>query len=291
MPKNCSICGKLNNDKAKFCNGCGTPFIAGVDYPAPSAQPKPSSVPKMTQLPSSGSIAPSSPAINITPPESPVNATAPSVIKPATRNFNIPKSSAQFIQAPDNLIKTILSGNIKEAKSHLDSIMLKDNMVDRFGNNMLHIAAGIGNPDMIALVLDAGVSIDMGNSANETALSIATDRNDLRSVSLLLDRGADPNLEDSTGISPVDLAVRQNNSDMIKLLASKGADVTQGDKLGWTPLHRASFLGHSAAVISLIELGCDVNSKDLTNKTPLYYARKEHQDEVCSILAGKGAVV
>lgn len=291
MPKNCSICGKLNNDKAKFCNGCGTPFVAGADATVAVPKPKQSSVPQMTQIPQMQPVNVGAPAVPAAP-AAPAQTVAPSVsVKQSSRNFNIPKAPIQFMQAPENLIACILSGNVKEAKGHLSSIMLKDNMVDRFGNNMLHISAGIGNAEMVAAVLDAGASLDTGNNLNETALAIAADHGDLATVSLLLDRGADPNLEDATGISPIDLAIRQNSSDMVRLLAAKGADINKADSLGWTPLHRAAFLGHSASLAALIELGADVNSKDFTNKTPLYYARKEHQDDTCSILAGKGAAV
>ena len=60
MPKKCTKCGKQNNDRAKFCNGCGTPFPSSSDVLKAEQQipqiPKIPQIPTVTPLSNIGSV-------------------------------------------------------------------------------------------------------------------------------------------------------------------------------------------------------------------------------------------
>lgn len=258
MPKNCIKCGKQNNDKAKFCNGCGAPFTAVSDTPAPRSQTR------MPKIPS----------------------------KPAHADINKPSNEKPTSSlAPDVMIRAVMTGNINEVKKLSSSYPIKNKLTDKYGNNLLHIAVESGKREMVSFLLETGLNINEKNKLNESPFFIAINKGDLMMVELLALKGADINSEDTTGLTPLDLAVRRNDVDILGLLVEKGANVQKADGIGWTPAHRACFLGNLEALKILKNCGANINARDKANRTPLYYAEKEGHKDICQYLVKSGATI
>ena len=74
------------------------------------------------------------------------------------------------------------------------------------GNNALWLACVGDHPDMIDILIDAGIDIDNGNHVGATPLMYAASSGKAAIVQRLLAKGADTTLETPDGFSALDLA-------------------------------------------------------------------------------------
>ena len=196
MPKKCNKCGKQNNDRAKFCNGCGTPFPASPDALSPDKQ-----IPQLPQIPQIPTVTPPSNIGSVhTIPASPTP--VPAAQQPAL--------NSNLTQASEILLKTIALGHLDELKELTKITPIKDTVVDKFGNNMLQLAVSFGHVDIVSYLIDSGSNPNEKNSSGETPIFIAIDTGNLKMLETLIKNGVNINIEDKTGLTPLDLAVRQN---------------------------------------------------------------------------------
>lgn len=103
----------------------------------------------------------------------------------------------------------------------------------------LNYAAYIGDPDMVALLLRAGASV---------------------------------NAVPPCGTSPLGAAAVGGHSDIFKMLLARDADLESTNPMGETPLMVAARNGNGRGVRMLLEAGADVNASDLSGRTPIMYA-------------------
>ena len=269
MPKKCNKCGKQNNDRAKFCNGCGTPFPASPDALSADKQ-----IPPLPQIPT------------VTPPS---NIGSVHTIPASPTPIPAKQPNSEFTQASETLLKIIALGHLNELKELTKITPIKYNVIDKFVNNRLLLAISLGHVDIATYLIESGSNPNEKNESGETPIFMAIDNGNLKMLELLIQKGANINIEDKTGLTPLDLAVRQNSPDMVGLLVQNGVNVKKVDKLGWTPLHRAAFLGHLEVAKILKNCEADINARDKANRTPLFYADKEGHEEVCNYLKKFGA--
>lgn len=64
------------------------------------------------------------------------------------------------------------------------------NLLDKKGQDTLHIAARIGNPSMVELLIKCGVVLNVKNNENYTALDIAEYHSKSEVAQILLKNGA-----------------------------------------------------------------------------------------------------
>lgn len=131
------------------------------------------------------------------------------------------------------------------------------NLVDRFGNTALNIAARIGHVDMVRMLLDqTTLMVDLSDVAifQTTALMFACERGYVEIVRMLLDHGANVNLQQEMDETYYDQR-----------------DVHYS---GFTPLHFASVEGHVEVVQMLLDSGANRNVRDKDGRTPLYHAEQ-----------------
>lgn len=117
----------------------------------------------------------------------------------------------------------------------------------------LYLAAGSGDSQQVAALLDSGVSVNARSSDGSYALNNAAVENHIGILSLLLDRGADPNVQNSQGDTPL-------------ICATKYAG------------------GREETVKILIEAGTNLEIRDQEGKTALDYAEAKQQDEAVALL-------
>lgn len=97
------------------------------------------------------------------------------------------------------------------------------------GSTALHLAAGMGNPALLAYLLAQPVDPMAKSRAGMSPLHIATIMNQAQCVQLLLDHNADPNQRAVHEQTPLHHAVLRNNHVIATLLLQNGADPSLED--------------------------------------------------------------
>ncbi|KAI3723122.1 hypothetical protein L2E82_34484 [Cichorium intybus] len=147
------------------------------------------------------------------------------------------------------------------------------------GATALHHVAGIGNIELMEVLLSSGVEVDSQSDAG-TPLVWAAGHGQQDALKLLLKHKADPNIETDDGITPLLSAVAAGSLPCLELLIQAGAkvNITAG---GATPLHIAADSGNTELITCLLKSGADPNVKDEDGLKPV---------QVAAARGNKGAV-
>ncbi|XP_059474055.1 uncharacterized protein LOC132195835 [Neocloeon triangulifer] len=197
-------------------------------------------------------------------------------------------------------------------------------VVDKFGDDSLHLACFSGKLDTIKYLLGLnGFSVEKKGWKGRTALHWAAAKGHIAVAEFLLSQGADVNTRDDDNESPLTLAASFSSAEMCRFLVENGADLSVVDKFGddslhlacfsgkldtikyllglngfsvekkgWkgrTALHWAAAKGHIAVAEFLLSQGADVNTRDDDNESPLTLAASFSSAEMCQFLVENGA--
>ncbi len=169
----------------------------------------------------------------------------------------------------------------------------------------LFLAAAVGNPEIVKLLLDSGAAPNAQTSAADesagglTPLLAAARLGEAEIAQLLLSHKADPNTPDSGskdslgttrpgrfggggrgdpntpdsgGKTPLHYAVIKKSRDLIKLLLANHAEVNRQDRAGWTPLCYAMNAADIEIAAALLDAKADPNVKDQQGRSLLLLA-------------------
>lgn len=164
----------------------------------------------------------------------------------------------------------------------------------RAGATVLHKAALSGNPDVAALLLDHGAFIDAQSPIlGHTALMDAAIYKHADVVRLLLERGARTSIRNHWGETALDLARRDGLDSIARLIEAKDtANAAEIDAQALVPAIKA---GDLAEVERLIAAGAAVNSRlpmvgsPDDDYTPLAVAAREGHAAIVRALLEAGA--
>jgi cytohesin len=177
------------------------------------------------------------------------------------------------------------------------------------GGEALHLAAEKGQAGAVRRLLAAGVSPDVRNRRNKTALFAAAEEGRVEAVRALLEGGADPKLETATGETALAAASRRERADVVEVLkgaeaagatapvAAQPAAATPAATKGTASpedvkrLVDASDHGDLSEVARLVAAGVDVNARDERNRLPLEIAVRKGHAPVVEALVAAGAPV
>ncbi|KAI3688006.1 hypothetical protein L1987_81712 [Smallanthus sonchifolius] len=185
--------------------------------------------------------------------------------------------------------------------------------VTKDGNTALHLAVEERRRDCARLLLTSGAQFDICNSsAGETPLHIAAALGDENMVKLLIQMGANKNIQNRDRKTAYDVAVEHGHTRLfdalgladtlsvaatkgdirtIKRLLEDGVTINGLDQHGWTVLHRASFKGRADIVQILVNKGIDIDARDEDGYTALHCAVESGHTDVIELLVKKGADV
>lgn len=152
----------------------------------------------------------------------------------------------------------------------------------------LHEACEQGDLEMVAQLLDAGVSPNL-KAYGFTPLHAASVCGASEIVSLLLEHGAEIEAVSDAGVTPLIFAVTENHPQIVKLLLEHDARPDTSIPGGWTGVHMAAGEGHGAVLQLLLSAGAPVDAPDDTGLTPLHHAVRNQHTAVVSILLDAGA--
>ena len=135
------------------------------------------------------------------------------------------------------------------------------------GEPALVFAVRSGAPKTVAYLLkQPGIQIDATNMADETALMLAANANDLASAQLLIEAGASVNRPNWT---PLHYAASKGHTAMMRLLIENDAYVDAESPNGTTPLMMAAYYASPNAVKLMLEEGADPLLKNQDGQTAL----------------------
>lgn len=135
------------------------------------------------------------------------------------------------------------------------------------GEPALVFAVRSGAPKTVAFLLkQPGIQIDATNMADETALMLAANANDLASANLLIEAGASVNRPNWT---PLHYAASKGHTAMMRLLIENDAYIDAESPNGTTPLMMAAYYASPNAVKLMLEEGADPLLRNQGGQTAL----------------------
>ncbi|XP_057651499.1 transient receptor potential channel pyrexia [Diorhabda carinulata] len=163
-----------------------------------------------------------------------------------------------------------------------------------FSETPLHVAASLGNSEIMKLLLQYGAANDVQcGSEKMTPLHLAVEDGDLECVKLLINVGANVSAKNYKNQTPLHLAALSQCSETIALLLSKGADANAADVDGRTPLHCSIVKASRSCECVRILLGArpNVNKPDIFGYTPLHLAALNEYSHCVMLLINNGGDV
>ena len=126
------------------------------------------------------------------------------------------------INAQVNIISSIESGNSKQLMSWISDGHDVNTPVEVKGvkMNILSLAAKMGNPEMVDVLLKKGANAK-AKTDNVDALMYAAESGNKEVVNLLIQAGADVTLARADGMTAKDLAVNKGNKEVANILAEE----------------------------------------------------------------------
>jgi FkbM family methyltransferase len=188
----------------------------------------------------------------------------------AMREESIKKLSTQFEKdniACNNtvnylLFDSVLDTNILETKKYIAQKADINYISTEFGASSIHMAAQIGNKELITILLDAGANIETIAPKNElTALCIAAQNKHSDIVQLLIKNGANIDCGYPSGANALYVSAYLGDAKSALMLLKAGAsqDIIVEDK---NIMDRANQSGN-AETAKLFELGVDAFCKQI----------------------------
>lgn len=155
----------------------------------------------------------------------------------------------------------------------------------------LHYASDKGRSGAVGALLKYGADKNRRNSEGRTPLHLAVAKGHLATALNLLSAGADiSTIYGDTGHSALDSAARFGHVDVLEAMVQYGADVNAPSPIGaYVPLHQAAFANHATAIDVLVKGGASVGAESNKGATPLHTASAYGSFEAARALLKHGA--
>ncbi|XP_062560703.1 ankyrin repeat domain-containing protein 27-like [Armigeres subalbatus] len=170
-----------------------------------------------------------------------------------------------------------------------ESLPYQPHIDDRNHNGLaaIHLAATLGSPKLLTLILNLKPNVDAVDAKNWTALHYAAANGHQNLLLLLLHSGININSTSNDQHTSLHLACLNGHSGCVKALLYFSehmkihVDIDAQTKLGQTALHYAAKWGFSDIVETLLEHSATVNVTNRVGATPAKYA---HNSKIMKML-------
>jgi uncharacterized protein len=181
------------------------------------------------------------------------------------------------------IVLAIYNENTNQVKQWLALRIDQHVSLDSEGNTALHLAAQLGNEEMMHALIDLYPRVDMANHRGETPLYAAALHEHEDLFKFLVEKGANPSNEDNEGNNLIHLAAKAGHVSVINMLHKQDEiDINKANDHGQTPLALAVMGGHIDAVAVLVELDADVNPEE--GISPLILAARSGNADIVEFL-------
>jgi ankyrin repeat protein len=208
-------------------------------------------------------------------------------------------AAAEEAAAPDTLIAAVARGDDEAVARHLGNPETVRTELDpacppHTRCKPVTIAAELGNPTVLRLLLEAGADPNGTNSVGDNALILAIINGNTQSVDVLLQFGANPNQPNSFGISAVSGVVMQGDTKMLETLLAAGGDpntMMAGGRgkqsgMGVPLLCVAALAGQAEVMRLLVEHGADRSMANPMGRPAPDCMGRKWSPEIDEVLAG-----
>lgn len=170
------------------------------------------------------------------------------------------------------------------------------NVIEKNGNQLIHLASISGSSATLLLILKNGGNIEALGDRKYKPIHYAVERSFANIVKILIDNKADINAKNDKGDTPLSLSIRIQNLSIAKQLLQSGAD-----KNGTTAFGNPILLdvcGVDSFNTSqktydlldvLLQAGIDINSKNIYGNNCLFYSINRKNVPMLNYLLKKGA--
>lgn len=157
---------------------------------------------------------------------------------------------------------------------------------DESGNTVLHLLGKRGyDYHMLNEAVKRGADIEAKNTAGETALHLAAQRNRLISIAALLKLGAIIDVRDKNRMTPLMKAADWNYPRALTTLIKEGKpNLNAQDSKGRTALHIVAAKNREGCVQILCEAGADRSIKDQEGQIPEKVAQAAGHKKIATLL-------
>jgi len=160
---------------------------------------------------------------------------------------------------------------------------------------LLHLAAARANPELVSVLLTAGLDPDLTDLQGNTALLVTVMESDIESTELLLTSGADTDIINKDGETSLKLSLERDadiNSGISKetsLLLRYKASLPPGKEVLSQILLRAVDSGNADVAEILLRYGANPNERVQEGKTLLMLSSSQKYVKLSDVLLRKGA--
>jgi ankyrin repeat protein len=185
-------------------------------------------------------------------------------------------------QAKSTIFGAIHARDCDTVRRLIQSHPILTTIADNRGETLLHIAATIGHPDIVRILLQTNARMNAQNYAGNTPLHLSTSL----ATNALLTQNADMELKNLKGLTALHLAAKNGHLEKVGSLLTANANIEAKDKQKFTPLHYAARQGHVEIVTMLLARGADINSQNKYGMTPLLFtvSKWTSESEMVSVL-------
>jgi len=163
--------------------------------------------------------------------------------------------------------------------------------VQESGHTVMHIAAALGTPRIIASLAAHGVDANIKNDFAMPPICVAASRSNVAAIEALVKHGADVNFKLEPGGSPLHCAFDDGSLKSAQKLIELGADIEAQDSNKITPFLVACKSGNCKAIRYLMSLGVDVEHKNVNGCGAIFFAVGSDNPEAIKLLIDKGLVI
>ena len=208
------------------------------------------------------------------------------------------KSPAAMLKTPFGVLFTLVErGDVQKVSEffrknaqYMNEII---SLVDNNKKSLLHVAAKVGNVNMVTFLISKKFSVYFRDKFLRTPLHLACQFGREVCADELLKAGSQILARDSIGRTCLHYAACSDSTNLVTLILGKEPDlVTARDTYGRTPLHYSVWNGTAEQVkivIKLLESKAEVDALDEEGMTSLHFAAEAGKGKIIPILLKYGA--
>ena len=208
------------------------------------------------------------------------------------------KSPAAMLKTPFGVLFTLVErGDVQKVQEFLrqNAQYINEiiNLVDNNKKSLLHVAAKVGNVNMLLFLLSKKFSVYFRDKFLRTPLHLACQFGREVCADELLKAGSQILARDSIGRTCLHYAACSDSTNLVTLILGKEPDlITARDTYGRTPLHYSVWNGTAEQVNivkKLLECKAEVDALDEEGMTSLHFAAEAGKGKIIPILLKYGA--